>query len=406
MGTGAVSLPRCGSGRSPGPALTPVPVQDDDAFALASAPAADSSLSAAPRAEAPGSSASAPASEQDEDAMSWIRGIPVIGESIANSQRDAEKPFEPVRDEDRVSAEAAPKVKVSIYMEAACPGCQFFTTHVLVPVMQEEGMSSITDLNIIPAGNAEVKVDEESKKEVVQCQHGEGECEGNKIISCLAKKYKESPAFVPALGCIEEHSNIASDVFSTLLSNVTAVDMLRNNAGICLANAKIDATEVEACSSSPEGDAMLREAIQETASLKPAFEYAPWVLVDDRALKDDAYSLKKYICESYTGPLPEACDSTKLKDYFPDNRSPVLAEDRDGSSKGSSKTGLKEGSVRGSNKLFKTLTGETTRQARQDIDRCSFPAVARPAVTGAILLNRAMAHAFSSSLSLISSCSL
>lgn len=333
--------------------LTPVGAQEDDAFALVSAQAAHSSLSSAPRAE--------PASSQGEADQT-----PSIWSSFFPAE---EKPFEPVRDDDRVSAKKAPKVKVDVYMEAACPGCQFFTTHVLVPVMQEEGMSSITDLNIIPAGNAELKVDEQSNKEVVQCQHGEGECEGNRIISCLAKTHKDDPAFVPALGCIEEHAGIASDVFSTLLSNVTAVDMLRNNAGICLSQAKIDVTEVEACSSSAEGDKMLRESIQRTASLTPKFEYAPWVLVDDKAIKDDAYSLKKYICESYRGPLPEACDSSKLKDYFPADRSPVLAEDRDASA---TKV-VKEGNVRGSNKLFKTITGETTQQARQDINRYASP---------------------------------
>lgn len=57
---------------------------------------------------------------------------------------------------------------------------------------------------MIAAGNAEVAVDEQTKQEVIKCQHGEGECEGNKIISCLAKLKRTDPAFVTTLGCIEE----------------------------------------------------------------------------------------------------------------------------------------------------------------------------------------------------------
>jgi hypothetical protein len=80
--------------------------------------------------------------QEDTTGGSWIRDA--VSGFWTTKPEDA--PLKPVRDEDRVSADKAPKVKVDIYMEAACPGCQFFTTHVLVPVMQEEGMAGITDL--------------------------------------------------------------------------------------------------------------------------------------------------------------------------------------------------------------------------------------------------------------------
>ena len=254
---------------------------------------------------------------------------------------------EPVQDKDRVSAKEAPKVNVEMYMEAACPGCQFFTTHVLVPVLEEEGMADITDLHVIAAGNADIKNDEKTKTEVVECQHGEGECEGNKIISCLAKEHRADPKFVETLGCIEEHSAVASDVFSTLLSNLTAAEMLRTNANICMKNNDIDASTVDSCSSSPEGEQMLRDAIERTNGLKPKFEYAPWVLVDGLPLRDEAYSLKKFICDSYTGPLPAACASDKLKDYYPTGATATLSSKEGASAKSSA---LKEGAVRGSNR--------------------------------------------------------
>jgi interferon gamma-inducible protein 30 len=314
---------------------TDKPAQDKAALATATA------------TRAPGTGGASPAAD-GEDGDNWIRGIPLIGQSIADARKEA-KMREPVRDEDRVSADQAPKVNVEMYIEAACPGCQFFTTHVLVPVLQEEGMADITDLNVIAAGNADFKQDEKSKADVVECQHGEGECEGNKIISCLAKEHQGDRKFVETLGCIEEHSAVASDVFSTLLSNLTASEMLRNNANICMKNNAIDPEKVDSCSSSPEGEQMLRDAIKRTKNLQPKFEYAPWVLVDGMPLRDDAYSLKKYICDSYTGPLPEACSSDKLKDYYPDGVTATLSASKE--RKDASQTsGLKEGTVRGSNR--------------------------------------------------------
>lgn len=67
-------------------------------------------LSASPRADEPiDKTAPAP----DADGASWIRGIPLIGDSIADSYKE-EKMREPVRDEDRVSAEDAPKVEILV----------------------------------------------------------------------------------------------------------------------------------------------------------------------------------------------------------------------------------------------------------------------------------------------------
>ena len=50
-------------------------------------------------------------------------------------------------------------------------------------------MADITDPYEIAAGNVDFKQDEETKVEVVACQHGDAECEGNKIFFCLAKEF-------------------------------------------------------------------------------------------------------------------------------------------------------------------------------------------------------------------------
>jgi len=250
---------------------------------------------------------------EDSSSMDMIRSIPIIGEQIAQHISDA---ADVALSKPRLSAKDAKKVKVELYMEAACPGCQFFTTHVLAPVLQEPGMADIMDLRIIPAGNAEIKEDEETKEESIDCQHGEAECEGNKILACLEQQYGKTALFMPTMSCIEEHASVIDSPFN-FLSNITAVEMIRNNADICMKDHAIDVQAINQCSQSDQGTSMLRAAIQETQDLKPKLEYAPWVVVDGAPLKEDAYSLKEYICKAYLGPQPEACDPLTLKDYFP-----------------------------------------------------------------------------------------
>jgi hypothetical protein len=49
----------------------------------------------------------------------------------------------------------------------------------------------------------------------------------------------------------------------------------------------------------------------------PKYEYAPWVVVDGVPMKEDAYSLKEFVCNAYQGEEPLECSPAMLKDYFP-----------------------------------------------------------------------------------------
>jgi hypothetical protein len=63
----------------------------------------------------------------------------------------------------------------------------------LKQVMRQKGIARIIDLSIIPAGNADWKVNEATEEKSIECQHGEGECEGNKMIACLEKHASSNP---------------------------------------------------------------------------------------------------------------------------------------------------------------------------------------------------------------------
>ncbi len=44
----------------------------------------------------------------------------------------------------------APKVKLEVYFEALCPGCQEFTTGALADVLELDDIRQITDFKIVP----------------------------------------------------------------------------------------------------------------------------------------------------------------------------------------------------------------------------------------------------------------
>lgn len=71
------------------------------------------------------------------------------------------------------------------------------------------------------------------------------------------------------------------------------------------------------CADGDKGQLLAEMAINSTANLKPQYEYSPWVVVDGKPIKEDAYSLKEYVCDAYQGALPLECSPAMLKDYYP-----------------------------------------------------------------------------------------
>ena len=215
----------------------------------------------------------------------------------------------------------APRVKVQFYMEALCPGCQYFSTHVLAPVMHEKGMSDLVDLEIFPAGNAELKLEKDGTMKL-SCQHGEEECEGNKILACLSHIHGTDEKFVPIFTCIEQGDSSFSSTSSTIASylNVTEPEKESRMAQLarkCMAMGNINAKEVLRCAKGNVGHRLAELSINATKSLTPKYEYAPWVVIDGKPIKEDAYSFKEWICKAYKGRPPAECDASNLKDYYP-----------------------------------------------------------------------------------------
>ena len=69
------------------------------------------------------------------------------------------------------------KVKLNLYYESLCGPSKYFVNNLLYPTYKN--LSSIIELKLFPFGNANVTI-VWGVNLTYSCQHGEGECWGNK----------------------------------------------------------------------------------------------------------------------------------------------------------------------------------------------------------------------------------
>ena len=175
----------------------------------------------------------------------------------------------------------APKVKATLYFESYCPGCESFITNELVKLHETEDLMAITDLELVPYGNARVI---SRDPPTFQCQHGDKECYGNYIELCSQEHYPEN-------------------WWQFILCEETSVDFSDEGVKKCAAEAGIDAETILTCAKGTEGPALHLIAADKT----PAdHKWVPWVIVDGKVMgeTDDFFQM---ICDAYTGEKPASC---------------------------------------------------------------------------------------------------
>ena len=181
----------------------------------------------------------------------------------------------------KYEANEAPKVKATLYFESYCPGCEYFITNELVKLHETEDLMAITDLELVPYGNAHVITRDPP---TFQCQHGDKECYGNYIELCSQEHYPEK--WWPFILCQE-----------------TSVDFSDEGVEKCAAAAGVDAQVILSCAKGTEGPALHLVAADKT----PAdHKWVPWVVVDGKVMgeSDDFFQM---ICDAYKGEKPASC---------------------------------------------------------------------------------------------------
>ncbi|XP_072450622.1 gamma-interferon-inducible lysosomal thiol reductase-like isoform X3 [Chiloscyllium punctatum] len=145
----------------------------------------------------------------------------------------------------------------------------------------------------------------ESGKWVFSCQHGEQECTGNMIETCIMHTLQDPYRFFPIIFCMES------------ADNVTAA------AQLCLQiyEPLLPWDNIENCVNGDLGNKLMHHNAELTRALNPPHEYVPWILVNGKHtedLEDEAMnSLFNLICNTYSGVKPKACAKPKGLNSFP-----------------------------------------------------------------------------------------
>lgn len=190
------------------------------------------------------------------------------------------------------SHQRADSVEVGLYYESLCPGCRLFLTEMLFPTFVL--LNDIMSVNLVPYGNAQEKPD--GTKYTFECQHGEPECLGNMIETCLLNMTEYSFLIIY---CMESSSDVVKSA----------------KACVEIYNPELSWDSVMNCVKGDQGNQLMHQNALETKNLKPPHEYVPWVTINGEhteELQDKAMSsLFSLVCSLYKGTKPEACGGIK-----------------------------------------------------------------------------------------------
>ena len=176
--------------------------------------------------------------------------------------------------------QAAPKVKASLYYEAYCPGCEYLIKNELKEFHDMPDMMAITDLELVPYGNAHVITRDPP---TFQCQHGDKECYGNWVELCGQKHFPEKS-------------------WEFILCEETSTDFSDEGIKKCATEAGINADEILECAKGPEGPKLHLEAADKT----PDHEWVPWMVIDGK-LMGEHDTVLQMVCDAYQGEKPASC---------------------------------------------------------------------------------------------------
>ncbi|KAK6467556.1 gamma-interferon-inducible lysosomal thiol reductase-like [Huso huso] len=189
-------------------------------------------------------------------------------------------------------------VQVSLYYESLCPGCRGFLVMQLFPTWIL--LMDIMNVTLVPYGNAQEKFD--GKQWQFTCQHGEEECLGNMIETCIMDILGDANKYFPVLFCMESSQDVIKS----------------GEACLKLYEPTVQWESIMTCVKGDQGNKLMHANAQLTDALKPAHQYVPWVTLNGEhtdAMQGKAMSsLFNLVCSTYKGEKPVACTGeTKTK---------------------------------------------------------------------------------------------
>ncbi|CAH1394894.1 unnamed protein product [Nezara viridula] len=175
----------------------------------------------------------------------------------------------------RPSSENVTPVEVTLYYETMCPSCRLFVPSQLLPAYTDtkfDYTSLISKLTLVPYGWVKVK---NATSHEYQCQHGQSECEGNRLHSCAIKYIPDQLTTLEYISCLD---NLESE-YLAFESSVYPIDKCQDKLPGGLYSKIID------CYNSEEGWTLFQINGEKTTSFFTSPAYVPYVSYNNK--RDD-----------------------------------------------------------------------------------------------------------------------
>jgi len=167
---------------------------------------------------------------------------------------------------------ASDKQTINYYVESLCP----YSAEAMMKVEDAfpKGLLDIANVNIIVSGNAKL-ADQSSKPYKFTCQHGENECVGNQLETCVNHLAKTKIGALQTITCMFRETY-------TRQTPTKQVPFSRALPDCAPKDGSVDIAEVNKCYSSAQGNNWQYDAFKAT----PPHPGVPYVTVDGVTLDD------------------------------------------------------------------------------------------------------------------------
>ncbi|CAH1394897.1 unnamed protein product [Nezara viridula] len=190
------------------------------------------------------------------------------------------------------SSENVTPVEITLYYESLCPGCRIFIPNQLLPAytdLKYDYRSLISKLTLVPYGWVAVK---NATSHDYACQHGESECEGNRLHACAIKYIPDQVATIEYISCLDQlESN-----YLTFASSQYPIDECQDKLpeGVY--------SKIMSCYNSDEAWELFQNNGKKTTSFFPKGGFIPYVSFNNK--RDDELAIsafkdfRKTLCEA------------------------------------------------------------------------------------------------------------
>ncbi|XP_019744441.1 gamma-interferon-inducible-lysosomal thiol reductase-like isoform X2 [Hippocampus comes] len=193
-----------------------------------------------------------------------------------------------------VQCGAGEPVHLDVYYESLCPDCILYLTQVLYPTWVL--LQDILCVRLVPFGNAQ-EIPSEGKY-IFKCQHGEQECLGNMIQTCLL--------------------NMTDNAFLIIFCMEASTDVIAAaKSCVHLYSPKLSWERLMSCVDGDVGNQLMHQNALRTNALDPPHQFVPWLTINgahtDDLQKKATTSLFPLICSMYKGIKPVVCGNVGQK---------------------------------------------------------------------------------------------